>query len=55
MAYKFGVTQEKFLSVWGNGDRKPLGLFVASPERDYRLDANCVEDNTSTAVRQKGA
>jgi HK97 family phage major capsid protein len=52
MAYKFGVTQEKSYLL-GNGDRKPLGLFVASPD-GIPTSRDVSEDNTSTAVTAKG-
>lgn len=46
LAYKFSVTQEKAYMI-GNGDKKPLGLFVASSD-GIPTSRDVSTDNTAT-------
>jgi len=52
LAYKFGVTQEKAYMI-GNGDKKPLGLFMASND-GIPTSRDVSEDNTTTAITADG-
>ena len=52
LAYKFGITQEKSYMI-GNGNEKPLGLFMASND-GIPTSRDISEDNTTTAVTGDG-
>lgn len=52
LAYKFGITQEKAY-LMGNGDKKPLGLFVPSAA-GIPTTRDVSEDNTATEVTADG-
>jgi HK97 family phage major capsid protein len=52
LGYKFGTTQEKAYMI-GNGDKKPLGLFVASND-GIPTSRDVSEDNTATEVTALG-
>ncbi|MDF3413280.1 phage major capsid protein [Sulfitobacter sp. M57] len=52
LGYKFGITQEKSYMI-GNGDKKPLGCFVASKD-GIPASRDVSEDNTTTEVTAKG-
>ncbi|QPM89375.1 phage major capsid protein [Pseudooceanicola algae] len=52
LAYKFGITQEKAYMI-GNGDKKPLGLFVPSND-GIPTSRDVAQENTATAPTAKG-
>jgi HK97 family phage major capsid protein len=59
LAYKFGITQEKAYMI-GNGDKKPLGLFVASNDgiptsRDVSLGNAATYPTTDGLINAKYA
>lgn len=52
LAYKFGITQEKAYMI-GNGDKKPLGLFVPSND-GIPTSRDVAQENTAAAPTAKG-